>query len=672
MLIWIRNRRQNQYCECLAHLFCYAGSFGSVFKNRMSHIHKMVISFKSVLNLMGSLDSKAGNYMGLLAAVLFIVSAFAMLVVGEEGTPKGSLTSIVQILLTVSGIVAIITGILLMMQNNKSVGKLSSIFIIILGIVAALAYVIVHIGGVESKLYVEILAIIAAITFFAAATSDAGIKKRNTMYVDMVLGVAEIVFLILVAMDISVSIIAGTIILIIGCWIAAELLLEAGGSEEESTIDPNRKSAKRAQKKRSKEEKDERKKQERQEKLEAVAKKEKEKEKKAKKADSHKAEKNKTDSHKEEHKHAPAVEASKEEVKEETKEVAPAVEDTKPVEEHVVEAKAEEAVKEEPKEAAPVEEEPKQAQPEPVRDEPKVEEPEPVKGEPKTEEAVAPEPEPVKEEPEPAKKEKPKNDFMSKLVSSKYASSKASREEPKPVAAEEVKEEPKEVALAVEETKLVGEPVVEAKAEELVEEEPEPVKEPAEPEEEPKQAQPEPVRDKPEVEEPEPVKGEPKTEEAVAPEPEPVKEEAKVEEPVSEPVQSAEPEPEAVPVEASAVAEVEDEEEEAPDDLFTDYSPEAVVRRAAWNRGLRCRRNYGEFNVPVAFVKGKVAVYVEEPGNEDLEAESKLKEDGWIVLRFDITKVTDGQNEGAQIAAAVKANTKAMKAAKKKKKPAKK
>jgi len=87
---------------------------------------------------------------------------------------------------------------------------------------------------------------------------------------------------------------------------------------------------------------------------------------------------------------------------------------------------------------------------------------------------------------------------------------------------------------------------------------------------------------------------------------------------------------------------------------------------------MRCRRDYGEYHIPVAFVKGKVAVYVEEPGSEDREVEAKLKEDGWVVLRYDISKITDGLAEGAEIAEAVKANNRALKAAKKKKKPAKK
>ena len=111
-------------------------------------------------------------------------------------------------------------------------------------------------------------------------------------------------------------------------------------------------------------------------------------------------------------------------------------------------------------------------------------------------------------------------------------------------------------------------------------------------------------------------------------------------------------------------------EEELGEDMFTDYSPEAVVRRAAWNKGLRCRRGYGEHNIPVAFVKGKVAVYV-EGADADTSIDDILREEGWTVLRYDASTITDGKAQGEEINQAVKANNRAAKAAsKKKKKPA--
>ena len=250
--------------------------------------------------------------------------------------------------------------------------------------------------------------------------------------------------------------------------------------------------------------------------------------------------------------------------------------------------------------------------------EPKKEEP---KSEPKKEVKVEVKQEAPKEEkpaePAPAEKkdeEKPNNDFMAKLVSSKDANKAAEKKE--------------ETA------------------------EPEVVEETA------------PVEEAAPVEEPAPVE----------------------EEPV---VETAEPEEESAPVAEAAVAaavvaaevaeeeseedeDSDEEEDEVLEDIFTDYSPEALVRRAAWNKGLRCRRDYGEDHIPVAFVKGKVAVYVEDPATADTSKDAKLKDEGWVILRYDINSITDGLDQGAEIAAAVKANIRAQKAAKKKKKPAKK
>ena len=107
-------------------------------------------------------------------------------------------------------------------------------------------------------------------------------------------------------------------------------------------------------------------------------------------------------------------------------------------------------------------------------------------------------------------------------------------------------------------------------------------------------------------------------------------------------------------------------EEVLGEDLYTDYSPEAVVRRAAWNKGLRCRRGYGPYNIPVAFVKGKVAVFVDD-GDADTSIDSKLREEGWTVLRYDSSTITDGKAQGEEIAAAVKSNLRSAKAASKKK-----
>ena len=303
------------------------------------------------------------------------------------------------------------------------------------------------------------------------------------------------------------------------------------------------------------------------------------------------------------------------------------------------EAKKEEAKPEQKKEQPKKEEPAKKVEPAPVKEEPK-KAAEPVKEEPKPEPVPVPTPvvaekpaEPVKEapkeapkaEPAPVKEEpkKPNNDFMSRLVSSKDVGGKIVP----PTKVEPVKEAPKE---SVEETPKA-------------EPEPKPIEEPA-------------VEETPV--EPEPIEEPVFEEEAVVPE---------VEEVPAEPVAAASAVVEEAATTPAPEEETESEEDEVLEDIYTDYSPEALVRRAAWNKGMRCRRDYGDYHIPVAFVKGKVAVYVEEPGTEDREVEAKLKEEGWVVLRYDINKVTDGLAEGAEIADAVKANVRAQKAAKKKK-----
>ena len=263
-----------------------------------------------------------------------------------------------------------------------------------------------------------------------------------------------------------------------------------------------------------------------------------------------------------------------------------------------------------------------------------------------------------------------------------------------PVSETEQAEEPAVIPDESEPESAVPEPVEEQVPEEAVPEEPEP-EEPVEDEVEAQpdwslvshdasQAEEQPIEEEPVAEEPAEVVSE-------EPEPEPVVEEGEVlmEEPiVDEPEQPAQ-EPADVPdapeqaegqiqpaepVDSTVTGEtdvetgvtVETGEEELGEDLYTDYSPEAVVRRAAWNKGLRCRRGYGPYQIPVAFVKGKVAVFVDD-GEADTSIDAKLKDEGWTVLRYDASKVTDGKAQGEEIAAAVKSNLRSAKAAAKKK-----
>ena len=89
-------------------------------------------------------------------------------------------------------------------------------------------------------------------------------------------------------------------------------------------------------------------------------------------------------------------------------------------------------------------------------------------------------------------------------------------------------------------------------------------------------------------------------------------------------------------------------------------TPETFVRRAAWNKGLRCRRDYGKYKIPVAFVKGKVAVFVDGEVPMTSKDETLAKE-GWTVLHFSEADITDGVAEAELIVKAVKENTRAMK-----------
>jgi len=115
---------------------------------------------------------------------------------------------------------------------------------------------------------------------------------------------------------------------------------------------------------------------------------------------------------------------------------------------------------------------------------------------------------------------------------------------------------------------------------------------------------------------------------------------------------------------AEEVGKIEGVGEEYDEGFFED-APDALVRRATWNKGLRCRRDYGEHKIPVAFVKGKVAVYV-VAYKTDSPVYDVLRSEGWTVLRFLETEITDGKIQGEVISKAVKENLKAERVSKKK------
>ncbi len=331
--------------------------------------------------------------------------------------------------------------------------------------------------------------------------------------------------------------------------------------------------------------------------------------------------------------------------------------------------------------------------------------------------AEKPAEEPKKEQKPPAKA---MGDFMQKLMTSE-AAHKATAKPQHPVDEPVVKEEPKaEEPVKEESVETPEEPVAEEKPAEEPKAEEKPRIQPAEPV---ASVISEPVVEKetPEVfHTPEPNWGivtrdssgeggsEDKPAKTLKPKDKVPAEEPKAEEPAPAEVPAEEPVAEEEPEEGPAQETVEETPEEAPaepapsviaepvveketsgefqstgepnwgavtddssaetqeEDAYTDNSPEALVRRAAWNKGLRCRRNYGDANIPVAFVKGKVAVYVDD-ADADTSGDDALRAEGWTVLRYNAADITDGKDQGEEIAAAVKENTKAVKKKKAKK-----
>ena len=268
-----------------------------------------------------------------------------------------------------------------------------------------------------------------------------------------------------------------------------------------------------------------------------------------------------------------------------------------------------------------------------------------------------------------------------KVAAAAAAAAKESEETP----AEESEEPKEETPAVVTEEEKPAEPAPAA----AVEEAPAAVT----PAEEEKPAEPAPVEETPAEEEiPEmpkvmssqdaaaeaaAVKAE--NEERLSEQPAPAEETPAEEEKPAEPAPVEEAPAEQPAVAGAAVAVDEDEGENIPEEDSSeidsgddDYmlsledlglepdTPETFVRRAAWNKGLRCRRDYGKYKIPVAFVKGKVAVFVDGEVPMTSKDETLAKE-GWTVLHFSEADITDGVAEAEVIVKAVKENTRAMK-----------
>lgn len=122
------------------------------------------------------------------------------------------------------------------------------------------------------------------------------------------------------------------------------------------------------------------------------------------------------------------------------------------------------------------------------------------------------------------------------------------------------------------------------------------------------------------------------------------------------------------PVCDPAVISEESDAELSEDDLDMlsafEETPEVLLRRAVWNKGLRCRKDYGEHRIPIAFVKGKVAVFIGED-QADVPDEA-LASDGWTVLRYSEDLIADGKEQSEEICKAVKDNIRACNKSKRK------
>ena len=103
------------------------------------------------------------------------------------------------------------------------------------------------------------------------------------------------------------------------------------------------------------------------------------------------------------------------------------------------------------------------------------------------------------------------------------------------------------------------------------------------------------------------------------------------------------------------------------DDSEWDLTPEGIIRRAAWNKGLRCRRMYGQYEIPVAFVKGKLGVFVDAEGAASA-CRKALEDEGWVIVNYSSADVTDGATQAEELKDLMKSQLRALKKGKKKRK----
>ena len=650
----------------------------------------MLNPVSTVTLAMGALDKKIFSGVAIVSALLFVVSAVMLLANGGDIAADDNGTALY--ILIVSGLLTVVFGAALVMDRSSFVRTLSGGLAALTGIL----FLAVPFAGGSTGTLLAVASIVAAVTIIADMLALWVSRVYGAMYVAAVLAAVEIAMGIMYFVGSTQVTYHAIALIVFGVWLALSAYV-FGFVKVESSI-------------RTREVKEDLQTQ-RGERPQAKNKKATKKAKKSEKKDAVPKEAPKDESKeapKEEPKTEPKVEAPKEAPKEESK--AAQKPPAKSMDDFMKKLMSSENANRVKREAPKAEEHTavvEREAPAPVTtvDEIPAEPVEPVvEPEPAIVDEVVVSEEPV-EEPEPTAMESAVAEEVVAIVDEEPAAEPDEPIEPE-VEPEAIVEEPvddghegsePEVQEAVE-VQVDEEPIAEviAESEEVVDEEPaiadespyEPVEEPVESIEPEVQAEVEAeVEAEEPVEEPEIVTevepAEPVSE-AVEPEYAAVEPEPQPEEPAAEPEapEASETEPEIVieeapsePVPEEPAAEIkvdepavpaESEDEVLGEDIYTDYSPEAVVRRAAWNKGLRCRRGYGEFNIPVAFVKGKVAVYVDSD-EPDTTHDAALREMGWTILRYDASTVTDGKAQGDEIAAAVKANMRSAKAAAKKK-----
>ena len=632
---------------------------------------------------MGALDKRIFSGVAIVSALLFVVAAVMLLANGGEVVDDAN--DIALYIVTVAGIMAVVYAVALMMDRSSFVRTMSGVLTAIAGIM----FLAVPFVGESTGMLLAAASIVAAIAIVADMLALWVSRIYGAMYVAAVLAAVDLAMGVLYFAGSpqityhAITFIAFGVWLALSAYVTGFVKVESAVKTREVKEDKQSNKASKPQAKNTKATKKAKKPEKRPEEKPKTAEVPNDEAKETPKEEPKAAEPKKEEAPKEEPKSEPVIEQTA------VREAPEPVVEEQPV---VIEQEPEDVAVEEPivetieePEEAPIEDTPEPEEheseesavedvvAEPIQDVivDEVSEPEAVP------EDSVPEPVVIEQEPEEITTEEPAEPQPDWSMVSHDASQV---DEPVEDMADNASDEQEAVAETVSE-----EPVVQEESEAVIDE-----PETAYPDDAEEAAEDAPVQEDVVAEavieqeiqpEAEVIAEEPITEAIDEPEEAPVEEPVMLEsempsENVAEaPEQIVEPEApqqSSEQIQSSGEMDVESGvvtesgEEVLGEDLYTDYSPEAVVRRAAWNKGLRCRRGYGPYNIPVAFVKGKVAVFVDD-GDADTSIDSKLREEGWTVLRYDSSTITDGKAQGEEIAAAVKSNLRSAKAASKKK-----